>query len=116
MPNQSTTRDTARPPNDSPMTWMDCGRGTLAKLWQPHTMLADLGANCTVLAGCEDYVLGDPPVEGRPPSQLTNSDLAALQVLGRRVLVPSRIEDAGHCLLLDNPRACVAALSGLLAG
>ena len=80
-----------------------------------HTVLAGLHANCTVLAGCEAFVLGDPPVAARPPSQLTDADLAILQAYEQVAVLP-RIESAGHCLLLDNPKACVAALTHHLAG
>lgn len=79
-----------------------------------YSVLGRLEARCTVLAGRTDYAL-DPPVEKRPPSQLSDDDLAALQAY-RQVTILPRIENAGHCLLSDNPDACVAALSGHMAG
>jgi pimeloyl-ACP methyl ester carboxylesterase len=86
------------------------GRGTA----DHHTVLAGLHANCTVFAGCEEFAIGDAPVAGRPPSQLTNADLALLQAYGHAAVLP-RIASAGHCLLLDNPTACVAARARHLA-
>ena len=80
-----------------------------------YTMFGSLQIGCTLLAGQEDFVLGDPPAEWRPPSQLTDADLAALETCGKVSVLP-RIEAAGHCLLLDNPAACVAAMARCMAG
>jgi pimeloyl-ACP methyl ester carboxylesterase len=88
--------------------------GTRREAVEFYSMLADLHTDCTILAGCENYAVGDPPVEWRPPSQLANADLARFQTTGQVTVLP-RIEAAGHCLLLDNPTACVAALSCHLA-
>jgi pimeloyl-ACP methyl ester carboxylesterase len=88
--------------------------GSLREAVYHYSMLADLQPDCTILAGCERFVLGNPPIEDRPPSQLTNADLTALHALERVTVLP-RIGNAGHCILLDNPRACVEALSYHLA-
>jgi pimeloyl-ACP methyl ester carboxylesterase len=80
-----------------------------------YSMLAGLDTDCTILAGCEDYTPVNRLIEGQPPSQLTNADIAALHAF-QRVAILSRIQAAGHCLLLDNPMACVASLSCHLIG
>ena len=79
-----------------------------------YSMFGGLQTGCTLLAGQEDFVLGDPPAEWRPPSQLTDGDLAVLETCGKVSVLP-RIEAAGHCLLLDNPAACVAAMARHMA-
>ena len=80
-----------------------------------YSMFRDLQTGCTLLAGREDFVLGDPPAEWRPPSQLTDADLAALETCDKLSVLP-RVEVAGHCLLLDNPAACVAVMARCMAG
>ena len=77
-------------------------------------MLDGLQADCTVLAGAEDFMLGGKPVLHRPPSQVTGADLGQIDAY-RQVTVLPRIPNAGHCLLLDDPAACVAALADRLA-
>jgi len=79
-----------------------------------HAMLDGLQADCTVLAGAEDFMLGVKPVLHRPPSQVTGADLGQIDAY-RQVTVLPRIPNAGHCLLLDDPAACVAALADRLA-
>jgi pimeloyl-ACP methyl ester carboxylesterase len=71
-----------------------------------HRTLQGLPADCVILAGSEAFS-GDNP--DRPPSQQTDADLAALRTIPRVTVLP-RIASAGHCLLLDDPWACVAAL------
>jgi pimeloyl-ACP methyl ester carboxylesterase len=78
-----------------------------------HPMLDGLNAECTLLAGSETY--SHPlPAEERPCSQVTDGDLSAIRDR-RRVTVLPRIDTAGHCLLLDDPWACVASLVRHLA-
>jgi pimeloyl-ACP methyl ester carboxylesterase len=72
-----------------------------------HWTLEGLLADCVVLPGSEAFAALS---EDRPPSQQTDADLAALGAFPRVHVLP-RIENAGHCLLLDDPWACVAALN-----
>ncbi len=67
-----------------------------------------MDTDCTVLAGDATFST-ELFLAGRPPSQVTDDDLAALSAFPRTTVLP-RIRQAGHCLLLDNPWACVAAL------
>jgi hypothetical protein len=39
--------------------------------------------DCTVMGGGEGFALGDPLLEERPPSRLSDADLVALQGLDR---------------------------------
>lgn len=71
-----------------------------------HWTLQGLPADCAVLPGSEVFAAAN---QDRPPSQQTDSDLAALRAFPRVHVLP-RIEQAGHCLLLDDPWACAAAL------
>jgi pimeloyl-ACP methyl ester carboxylesterase len=80
-----------------------------------YSMFRSLQIGCTLLAGCEDFVLGDPPAEWRPASQVTDADITAMSNCGKVSVLP-RIEAAGHCLLLDNPAACVAAIAHCIVG
>jgi pimeloyl-ACP methyl ester carboxylesterase len=80
-----------------------------------YSMFHALKTNCSLLAGSEDFAVGDPPAKWRPPSQLTDADLAAMASHGSVSVLP-RIESAGHCLLLDNRDACVAAMARCMAG
>jgi pimeloyl-ACP methyl ester carboxylesterase len=88
--------------------------GTPREARNCYAMFRTLQTGCTLLAGREDFALGDPPAEWRPPSQLTDADLVALETCGVSVL--PRIESAGHCLLLDNREACVAGLASCMTG
>lgn len=81
---------------------------------QFHAILDGLRAACVVVAGSEAFAL-ETANESRPPSQQTDADLAALRGMPRVSVLP-RIEGAGHCLLLDEPWACVAALSRHFGG
>jgi pimeloyl-ACP methyl ester carboxylesterase len=72
-----------------------------------HWTLESLHHDCLVLPGSEAFAA---PNADRSPSQQTDADLAALRAFPRVHVMP-RIQNAGHCLLLDDPWACVAALS-----
>lgn len=72
-----------------------------------HWTLEGLPADCVALPGSDVFAA---PNEDRPPSQQTDADLAALRAFPRVHVLP-RVETAGHCLLLDDPWACVAALN-----
>jgi pimeloyl-ACP methyl ester carboxylesterase len=71
-----------------------------------HWTLRGLPADCVILPGSEVFAAESAD---RPPSQQTDADLAALRTIPRVHVLP-RIASAGHCLLLDDPWACVAAL------
>ncbi len=88
----------------------DPSDGDLRNTVDIHSMLAGLLTDCVVLAGSLEFVIGGPAGEWRPSSQLTDLDLTVLRTFERVTVLP-RIESAGHCLLLDDPRACVAALA-----
>ncbi len=79
-----------------------------------HHLMEGVQAPSTVVAGWTDYVL-DPPIEERPPSQLTDDDLGLLAVYPGVTVLP-RVPNAGHCVLNDNPEACIAALTRHLGG
>lgn len=83
--------------------------GSRRELTDFHWTLQGLPADSVVLAGSESFTT-DPASEDRPPSQQTDADLAALRAI-RRVTVLPRITSAGHCLMLDDPWACVSALA-----
>ncbi len=76
-----------------------------------HWTLEGLSADCAVLTGSEVFAAVN---EDRPPSQQTDADLAALRTIPGVTVLP-RIASSGHCLLLDDPWACVAALGRYLA-
>jgi pimeloyl-ACP methyl ester carboxylesterase len=71
-----------------------------------HWVLDGIPVECVALPGSEVFAGAN---EDRPPSQQTDADLAALKAFPRVHVLP-RIESAGHCLLLDDPWACVAML------
>jgi len=83
--------------------------GSRRELADFHWTLEDLPADCVALAGSESFTT-DPVSEYRPPSHQSDADLAALRAIPRVSVLP-RIPSAGHCLLLDDPWACVSALA-----
>jgi pimeloyl-ACP methyl ester carboxylesterase len=89
----------------------DVSRGEVTQF---HPIFKGLQGHCAVLTGSEAYSV-EALNECRPASQLTDADVSALRSI-KGINVLPRIESAGHCLLLDDPWACVAALERHLAG
>lgn len=63
---------------------------------------------CAVLAGSDDPA-------GLAPSMLADSDLDDLHAANGALLIPARIESAGHAMLDDDPAGCLATLGDLVA-
>lgn len=78
-----------------------------------HGLVRGLAVPGIVIAG-STAAMHTPPGP-LPSSLLTDEDLAALQQENPALVVPARIQAAGHCLLMENPRACLDTLGPLLA-
>lgn len=83
------------------------------KLTNSQSMLIELHPDCTALAGYETRSQA-PFVKRRPPSLNTVTNVDAL-LATRRVTILPRTKTVGHCMLLHDPWACVAALARRLA-
>jgi pimeloyl-ACP methyl ester carboxylesterase len=78
-----------------------------------YDLLHGLIVPTLLLAGSEAHC--HRPPAGLPPSLLTDADLAASHRSNPGVHIPPRIGRAGHCVLLENPAACIATMQDWIA-
>lgn len=78
-----------------------------------HGLVRGLAVPGIVIAG-STAAMHAPP-RPLPSSLLTDDDLAALRRENAALHMPPRIQGAGHCVLMENPRACLRTLGPLLA-
>lgn len=71
-------------------------------------MVEDVDFACAVIAGSETFAAG-------APSMLTDADLDALHAANGALLIPARMDTAGHAVLDDDPAGCMLTLTRLLA-
>jgi pimeloyl-ACP methyl ester carboxylesterase len=85
-----------------PETGASFSRASLCELAE------DIDFPCAVLAGSDD------PAR-RMPSMLADADLDDMHAANGALLIPARIEGAGHAILDDDPAGCLSTLGKLLS-